>query len=217
MRLGTRIRNTLYLTGAQVLAVPLSILVNAMAAHYLGAEGFGYTYLAATFCSFGFLLVGGTRGRSASCGRPRSPARGCDAGDEPGVAAGFIGRRVRVLTLICEALGYTREMHWALGLTALLFALNQFAPDTRTRSATRAHRHAGVCPRDAAVSRRDIRVHRIPVRRAVAHRADRAVARGGGLYSSRSGRPFAASESVACGCNGRSSSSCLSVARRSCC
>ena len=51
-------KNTLYLTVSQALAMPLAIVANAVAAHYLGAEAFGYAYLATTLCAFGFLAVG---------------------------------------------------------------------------------------------------------------------------------------------------------------
>jgi hypothetical protein len=52
------LRNTLYLTVSQVLTVPLAVFSNAVAAHYLGPEVFGYAYLAGTLCGFGFLAVG---------------------------------------------------------------------------------------------------------------------------------------------------------------
>jgi O-antigen/teichoic acid export membrane protein len=51
------LKNTLYLTIAQVLTIPLSIVNNALAAHYLGPEAFGYAYLAFTLTGFAFLAV----------------------------------------------------------------------------------------------------------------------------------------------------------------
>jgi O-antigen/teichoic acid export membrane protein len=51
-------RNTIYLSLSQVLAMPVSVLGNAVAAHYLGAEAFGYAYFATMLCTFGFLAVG---------------------------------------------------------------------------------------------------------------------------------------------------------------
>ena len=45
------LRNTLMLVGAQLLGMPLSIVLNAMMARYLGPEDFGYIYLASTFAS----------------------------------------------------------------------------------------------------------------------------------------------------------------------
>src|SRR5215510_6761027 len=52
------LKNTLYLSISQVLAMPLSVLTTAIAAQYLGAEAFGYAYLANTLTVFGFLIVG---------------------------------------------------------------------------------------------------------------------------------------------------------------
>src|SRR5438105_8939615 len=52
------VRNTLYLTASQAVTVPLAVLVNALTARYLGAEEFGYIYLAGTFAGFGALAVG---------------------------------------------------------------------------------------------------------------------------------------------------------------
>src|SRR5215475_6237157 len=51
------VRNTLLLVAGQVLGMPLSIVVNAIMARYLGPEDFGYMYLASTFAAFGFLAV----------------------------------------------------------------------------------------------------------------------------------------------------------------
>ena len=51
------LRNTLLLIGAQVLAAPLSILINAVAARKLGPTDFGQLYLASTFSSLVFLIV----------------------------------------------------------------------------------------------------------------------------------------------------------------
>lgn len=121
------LRNTLYLTIAQALAVPLSILMNAFAAHYLGAEAFGYAYLAATLCGFGFLAVGW--GHDAAL--PAAVAH------DHGVAGAMLGTSLAwralsslvvygALALLCAALGYPAEMQWALGLTSLLFVLTYF-------------------------------------------------------------------------------------------
>jgi O-antigen/teichoic acid export membrane protein len=51
------LKNTLLLVGAQVLAAPLSILINAVAARRLGPTNFGQLYLATTFSSLVFLVV----------------------------------------------------------------------------------------------------------------------------------------------------------------
>jgi O-antigen/teichoic acid export membrane protein len=121
------IRNTFYLTAAQVLTVPLSIVLNAVAAHYLGAEAFGYTYLAATLCTFGFLAV--AWGQDASL--PAAVAqRPYDAGTILGTS--LVWRAITSvlvytgLAMLCRALGYNAEMQWALALTAVLFASTNF-------------------------------------------------------------------------------------------
>lgn len=55
---GQRIfHNAALLVAAQLLATPISVFVNALLARYLGPAEFGYSYLALTFASFGFLLV----------------------------------------------------------------------------------------------------------------------------------------------------------------
>ena len=51
------LRNTLLLVGAQVIAAPLAMLVNAVAARTLGSADFGVLYLATTFGSLAFLFV----------------------------------------------------------------------------------------------------------------------------------------------------------------
>src|SRR5215510_5920222 len=51
------VRNTVFLTVAQVVGVPVSIVTNAMTARYLGAAAFGYLYIATTFNAFAFLVV----------------------------------------------------------------------------------------------------------------------------------------------------------------
>jgi O-antigen/teichoic acid export membrane protein len=50
-------RNALYLAVSQVMTMPLSVLMNAVTFRYLGADVFGYIYLAATLGGFGFLAV----------------------------------------------------------------------------------------------------------------------------------------------------------------
>lgn len=51
------LRNTSFLLGAQLLAAPLAILVNAVAARQLGAAQFGLYFQALTFASFVFIFV----------------------------------------------------------------------------------------------------------------------------------------------------------------
>jgi O-antigen/teichoic acid export membrane protein len=51
------LRNAGIMVAAQVLAVPISVVVNAVMGRYLGPADFGLLYLASTFCTFGFLIV----------------------------------------------------------------------------------------------------------------------------------------------------------------
>jgi O-antigen/teichoic acid export membrane protein len=121
------LRNTLYLTIAQALTVPLSILMNAFAAQYLGAEAFGYMFLAATLCGFGYLVVGW--GHDAAL-----PATVAHDHEAAGVLLGtsLVWRALSSLViygafvLLCRALGYPTEMQWALALTSLLFSFTYF-------------------------------------------------------------------------------------------
>jgi O-antigen/teichoic acid export membrane protein len=54
---GLLLKNTLFMMIAQVLGTPVSMVVNAVVARYLGPEDFGYIYLAGTLASFGFILI----------------------------------------------------------------------------------------------------------------------------------------------------------------
>jgi O-antigen/teichoic acid export membrane protein len=73
---GAVLRNTLILVGGQLAGVPLSILLSATTGRYLGADDFGYIYLAGTLTSFGFLLVEWGHGGviAAAVARDRSRA-----------------------------------------------------------------------------------------------------------------------------------------------
>ncbi len=51
------IKNTAYLTAAQVVTIPISIGLNAAMARTLGAEAFGTIYFVTTLATFGYLLV----------------------------------------------------------------------------------------------------------------------------------------------------------------
>ena len=51
------LRNVLWMVIAQVLSAPLSLLINAITARYLGPADFGTLYLAATYVGFGFVFV----------------------------------------------------------------------------------------------------------------------------------------------------------------
>jgi O-antigen/teichoic acid export membrane protein len=51
------LRNAIWLIAAQVLAAPLSVLINAVAGRYLGAADFGVLYLVTTYAAFALLFV----------------------------------------------------------------------------------------------------------------------------------------------------------------
>jgi O-antigen/teichoic acid export membrane protein len=120
-------RNTLYLVVAQVLAVPLAIATNAVAAHYLGPEVFGYGYLAGTLCTLGFLAVGWGHEAvlPAVVARDHSLA-GTMLASSLAWRAGVAIVVYVALALGCYVLNYTAEMQWALGLTSLLMVATYF-------------------------------------------------------------------------------------------
>jgi O-antigen/teichoic acid export membrane protein len=51
------LRNALWMVIAQVLSAPVSLLINAITARYLGPADFGTLYLATTYIGFGFVFV----------------------------------------------------------------------------------------------------------------------------------------------------------------
>ena len=56
-KLGSVLRNTLILVGAQFLGIPLSIFVNAVMGRQLGPSAFGFLNLAINLCGFAFMFV----------------------------------------------------------------------------------------------------------------------------------------------------------------
>jgi O-antigen/teichoic acid export membrane protein len=70
------LKNASLLVAAQLLATPVSVLVNAMMARYLGPAAFGDLYLVLTFGSFGLLIVDWGQGTmlSGEVARARSRA-----------------------------------------------------------------------------------------------------------------------------------------------
>jgi O-antigen/teichoic acid export membrane protein len=105
---------------AQVVATPMSFVLNAVMARYLGPEDFGKIYLAGTFCAFGFLFVEWGQGSLL----PAMVARDRIAAGEL-LGTGLVWRMMAapvVYVLIaagCLALGYGREFQITLGLVAL--------------------------------------------------------------------------------------------------
>jgi O-antigen/teichoic acid export membrane protein len=122
------VRNTLYLTLAQVVTIPISVAANALAGRYLGAEEFGYLYLASTLCAFAILpLEWGQQGSVPALVARDRPRAGVYLG------TALVWRSLMavlisgVLALICLALGYDRGVRWAVGLSFPLAVLTSFA------------------------------------------------------------------------------------------
>jgi O-antigen/teichoic acid export membrane protein len=119
------VKNTLFLTLAQVLTIPLSVLVNAAMARYLGPEEFGYVYLALTIVGFGFTVVdwGHTGALPALVARDRTRA---------GVILGTslvwrLALSIVVYAVLAAGLhwfDYGAPMQWALAFTFLGWLLN---------------------------------------------------------------------------------------------
>ncbi len=101
-----------------MLTIPLSIVLNALTARYLGPAEFGYMYLAGTLCAFGFLAVEwGQQGVL-----PAAIAQD-HGGVEALLGTGIVWRMwlsvfvYLVLAIGCHVFGYGVELQWALGLT----------------------------------------------------------------------------------------------------
>ena len=127
-------RNTAYLAGSQAATVPLAVLLNAIIARYLGADQFGYIYLAATIASFGVLAVNwGHDGVLPAMVAQDHSRAGVLLGSSMAfrVAVGVLV--YLVLALGCRLLGYTSEMQEAVGLSflgAVLMSLVAACKDT---------------------------------------------------------------------------------------
>jgi O-antigen/teichoic acid export membrane protein len=114
------LRNTLFLVGAQVVAAPLAILVNAVAARVLGPAGFGQIYLATTFASLAILIVewGQPGCLTAWVARDRSRA-GELLGSGLALRALLLPMVLAALALFCLAAGYDRGFIAVLALVLL--------------------------------------------------------------------------------------------------
>jgi len=128
------LKNTLFLVGAKVLTAPLSVLVTAVIARYLGAADYAYIYLASTYTGFGMLCVifgqSGALPAMVAVDRKRS-------GELLGTslvwrfASG--GIVYGALALACVVLGYDLVFHQALALVflaALIMAIGGAAVET---------------------------------------------------------------------------------------
>ena len=122
------VRNTFFLTAAQAVTIPISVVSNALIGRYLGPEEFGYLYLATTVCAFAILgLEWGLQGATpALVARDRARA-GTFLG------TGLVWRAMSalvasgVLALVCWMLGYNSAARWAVALSFPLAVLNSVA------------------------------------------------------------------------------------------
>jgi O-antigen/teichoic acid export membrane protein len=118
------LRNAFWLIGAQVLAAPVSIVINAVAARYLGPADFGTLYLVTTYAGFAFIFVEwgqfGTLTGKIATDRSR-------AGELLGsamvwrIAAAWVAAILALL--LCALAGYDRPF---LSVMALTFAVYGF-------------------------------------------------------------------------------------------
>jgi O-antigen/teichoic acid export membrane protein len=104
------LRNTLLLVGAQVIAAPVSVAVNAVAARALAPADFGRLYLATTFCSLAFLTVewGQPSALTGMVARDRSRA-GELLGSGLALRASLLPLALLMLTAGCWLAGYDRR------------------------------------------------------------------------------------------------------------
>jgi O-antigen/teichoic acid export membrane protein len=111
------LRNTVYLTAAQVATVPLAVINNALMGRFLSAEEFANLYLATTLCSFAVLgLEWGQQGAlPALVARDRartSAYLGTSLTWRLMTSVAISG----VLAAVCAVLGYNEGQKWALAL-----------------------------------------------------------------------------------------------------
>ncbi len=117
-----------YLAAAQVLTIPVSVILNALYGRYLGAAEFGLLYLAGTMCGFGVLVVEwGQQGvLPALIARDRSQAAGL-------LGTGFAWRAAAAcvvylfLAALSFMLGYGSLFQWILALMFLGLLMNSVA------------------------------------------------------------------------------------------
>lgn len=122
------LRNTMYLGIAEVLSMPISVLVNAMLGRYLGPANMGHLYLAGTISGFVFLIVGwghhGPLPAAVAVDRTR-------AGTLLGTSmAGRVVGSLVAYALVAGVgflLGLSSIQQWAIGLYILQGALSTFS------------------------------------------------------------------------------------------
>lgn len=118
-------KNAMLLTLAQVLGVPLSILLNAVTARYLGPGPLGYMYLGTTFNSFAFMALEWGQGGAlpALVATDRENA-GRILGTSLAWRCGWMLPAFSGLMALSWALGYSAELDWAIALVFVGYALS---------------------------------------------------------------------------------------------
>jgi len=119
------VRNTLYLTLAQVVTIPLALAANAMAGWFLGPEEFGYMYQAMALCALAMLALewGHSGAIPAFVARDRASAATV-------LGTSFVWRLGMalplgiVIALLCWAVNYGTPLRWTIALAFPLAIVN---------------------------------------------------------------------------------------------
>lgn len=113
-------KNAMWLAGAQVLTMPISVVINALLGRYLGPSEFGDLYLAQTLCTFAFLLLewGQTGTLPALVAADRSRAATL-LGSALVFRAGALVFVIGFLLVVCRVLNYSPAFRLSLFLVVL--------------------------------------------------------------------------------------------------
>ena len=119
------LKNAALLVAAQLISLPISLLVSVLMGHYLGPARFGNLYLGLTFAQFGFLLVDWGQGTLLAGEVARDRSR---AGELLGAAllwrAGTSVLLYFALALAARVLGYDEDLRGVLALIWLGFGIS---------------------------------------------------------------------------------------------
>jgi O-antigen/teichoic acid export membrane protein len=142
------IRNTLYLTLAQVVTIPIALAGSAMAGWFLGPEEFGYMYQAMTLCALAMLVLewGHSGAIPAFVARDRASAATV-LGTSFAWRLGMAVPLGLLVALLCWAVNYGTALRWTIALTfpvAIMNSLGSGLKDTirgfeRTDIPAKAH------------------------------------------------------------------------------
>ena len=123
----TIVKNTLLLGVAQAASLPISILLSAITARFLGPEALGSMYLGSTFNSFGALVVDWGQGGAlpAMVATDRSSAGRLLGTSLVWRCAWSLAVGV-VLALVCQLFGYSSDVKIAIALMFVGYTLSAF-------------------------------------------------------------------------------------------